>query len=93
MQAGCLGYWARMQASCLHYGRSIPMNDRLSRKIAVCFALAWNSFQLAGAQEAYAPAVGEPHPNITLPSIETRQAISLSDYRGKKVLLAHFASW
>lgn len=43
---------------------------------------------------AYKPVVGQPHPDFILPSIgEQKTSIQLSDYRGKKVLLLHFASW
>ncbi len=45
------------------------------------------------AQRGYAPTVGKPHAEITLPRIDTGQRVSLSDYLGKKVLLIHFASW
>jgi peroxiredoxin len=45
------------------------------------------------AEENYAPQVGQRHPNITLPTIHDGSAVSLSDFRGKKVLLIHFASW
>ena len=41
----------------------------------------------------YSPRVGKPHLNFTLPSVDGAKAISLSDFRGKKVLLLHFASW
>ncbi len=68
------------------------MNDQLSRKITLCFALACSGLTLH-AQEAYRPEVGKLHPDITLPSIETRESVSLTAYRGKKVLLIHFASW
>ena len=34
-----------------------------------------------------------PHPDFILPSIDGKNTIQLSDYRGKKVLLLHFASW
>jgi peroxiredoxin len=37
--------------------------------------------------------LGEPHPEFTLPDIATGKPVSLSDYRGKKVLLIQFASW
>ena len=54
-------------------------------------------FSLLVAQTAtaapYDPKVGEKHPNFTLPSIQDSKPISLSDFRGKKVLLIHFASW
>jgi hypothetical protein len=38
-------------------------------------------------------AVGDRHPDFTLPTITDGRPISLSDYRGKKVLLIQFASW
>jgi hypothetical protein len=50
--------------------------------------------QSVGAQTAaYRPEVGQSHPEIVLPSIDSRQPVSLSQFRGKKVLLIHFASW
>ena len=33
------------------------------------------------------------YPEFTLPELATRRPVSLSDYRGKKVLLIQFASW
>lgn len=42
---------------------------------------------------AAAPRVGQRHPDFTLPAIRDRNPVSLADYRGKKVLLVHFASW
>lgn len=41
----------------------------------------------------YAPRVGKPHPDFLLPEIATGRPMSLSQFRGKKVLLVHFASW
>lgn len=41
----------------------------------------------------YAPKVGQRHPEFTLPDIATGKPVSLSDFRGKKVLLIQFASW
>jgi hypothetical protein len=43
--------------------------------------------------EPYAPIVGQRHPDFTLPRIDNRAPVSLSDLRGKKVLLIQFASW
>lgn len=48
---------------------------------------------VAQAQPAYRPTVGEMHPDFELPNIENGSRVKLSDYRGKKVLLIHFASW
>jgi hypothetical protein len=41
----------------------------------------------------YEPRVGQRHADFTLPNIATGKPVSLSDFRGKKVLLIHFASW
>ena len=51
-----------------------------------------NAANAASADE-YAPVVGEPHPPLELPTVEHDRTVRLSDYRGKKVLLIHFASW
>jgi len=37
--------------------------------------------------------VGERYPNLTLANIADGKPVSLSDFRGKKVLLIQFASW
>jgi hypothetical protein len=41
----------------------------------------------------YGPKLGARHPEFTLPDINTGKPVSLSDFRGKKVLLIQFASW
>ena len=41
----------------------------------------------------YGPREGHRHPEFTLPDICTGKPVSLSDFRGKKVLLIQFASW
>ena len=46
-----------------------------------------------GRLGAASPAVGERHPDFTLADIATEKPVSLSDFRGKKVLLIQFASW
>ncbi len=49
---------------------------------------------LLASQVAAAPStVGERHPNFTLANIVDAKPVSLSDFRGKKVLLIQFASW
>lgn len=40
-----------------------------------------------------APRVGLPYPDFSLPSIDGGAEVRLSDFRGKKILLFHFASW
>ena len=37
--------------------------------------------------------VGEPFPSFALPSLATGEAVSISDYRGKKLVLHVWASW
>ncbi|MDA7978377.1 MAG: redoxin domain-containing protein [Pirellulales bacterium] len=49
--------------------------------------------QQVGAKRPYRPRVGQRHPDFTLPNTADGTPVSLSDYRGKKVLLIHFASW
>ncbi len=41
----------------------------------------------------YNPKIGQRHPDFTLADIQTGKATSLSDFRGRKVLLIQFASW
>ena len=43
--------------------------------------------------QPYAPPVGKRHGDFVLPRIDDRKPVSLSQFRGKKVLLIHFASW
>jgi peroxiredoxin len=43
--------------------------------------------------KAAAPKVGERHADFTLANIADGKPVSLSDLRGKKVLLVQFASW
>jgi hypothetical protein len=41
---------------------------------------------------AIGTAVGEAYPDFVLPALDGKD-VRLSDHRGKKVLLIHFASW
>ena len=41
----------------------------------------------------YSPQVGQLHPDFTLPNIADNEPVSLSQFRGRKVLLIHFSSW
>ncbi len=41
----------------------------------------------------YRPQVGQPHADFELPNIESGEKVSLAQFRGKKLLLLHFASW
>jgi len=48
---------------------------------------------LALATQVYVPKIGERHPPLVLPSIESREPVALADFRGRRLLLIHFASW
>ncbi len=63
--------------------------------LACCLCPQARAQSLADLSEivGYRPVVGEPHPQLILPNIESQQAVSLAQFRGKKVLLIHFASW
>jgi len=57
-------------------------------------ALIWLTSVLPDAQAGgYSPRVGQPHPDFMLPSITDGRPITLSQFRGRKVLLIHLASW
>ena len=57
------------------------------------FLVSFTTVNTAVAQTPYRPIVGQPHDDFVLPSVDDRKLVALSDYRGKKVLLVHFASW
>lgn len=67
------------------------MRPRSCRRL-VCLAAFVAAAPLAAA-DAYRPKVGKAHPQIVLPTIEYDRTVALSQFRGKKVLLIHFASW
>ncbi len=46
-----------------------------------------------GARDASQFKIGEPFPNIVLPSLENGQPASMTQFRGKKLILHIFASW
>ena len=55
----------------------------------------WLALALPGlaAAEIWEPKVGEPFPDLRLPTLEDGISRSISDYRGEKILLHVFASW
>ena len=63
----------------------------LALAVATCGMMLGSNSSASAA--AYAPKVGERHPDFTLPAIANRTPTSLSSFRGKKVLLIQFASW
>lgn len=61
---------------------------------AIAFsAISFENLLLAQSKYQYRPQAGTVHPDFELPSIDDGTPIKLSDFRGKKVLLFHFASW
>ncbi len=63
----------------------------LALALATCGMILGSNARDSSA--SYAPKVGEKHPDFTLPTVGDRTPVSLSDFRGKKVLLIQFASW
>jgi hypothetical protein len=58
--------------------------------------LSWGFFSfltVPSGLAAYSPQVGQLHPDFILPNIVDNKPVSLSQFRGRKVLLIHFASW
>lgn len=53
------------------------------------------SSSLAEAQrrQRYPVPTGKTHPEFKLPAVTDGKPVSLSDFRGKKTILVHFASW
>lgn len=50
-------------------------------------------FSLSSADAGYSPREGKVHEDFMLPRIDNREPVFLSQFRGQKVLLLHFASW
>ena len=64
---------------------------RLARKLLV---VGWTLAATSAASAAdYVAARGEPHFEFVLPRIDSREAVSLAQFRGQRLLLIHFASW
>jgi peroxiredoxin len=64
----------------------------ISWVLLLIFGLFFSETALTAAP-SYPPQVGDAHPDFILPQIDSRQPVSLSQFRGKKVLLINFASW
>jgi hypothetical protein len=67
------------------------MMRKLVLTLTACGMVLGSSSRARAA--SYAPKVGQRHPDFTLPRIGDRTPVSLSNFRGKKVLLIQFASW
>jgi hypothetical protein len=57
----------------------------------ICGSLSLLS--VSAVAQSYSPREGQSHPDFTLPNILDGEPVSLSQFRGKKVLLINFASW
>src|ERR1051325_6289758 len=76
-----------------NYKRMTASRRELAAKLTlVGFVLLFVFFFLRPHGAGRAVALGEQAPNFTLAS-ETGQAVNLSDYRGKIVVLNFWASW
>ena len=64
---------------------------KLALALVTCGMILSSTARASAA--SYAPKVGERHPEFTLPRIDDGAPVSLSNFRGKKVLLIQFASW
>ena len=80
---------SRKRVSKIPLESGIMQNLNLLTLACGCVCVVAGSAYAAG----YSPRVGEPHPDFVLPGIADCQPVSLSQFRGKKVLLVHFASW
>lgn len=68
------------------------LSVRAAASFLVMLAGGWVPSESARA-ESYTPRMGEIHPQIVLPAADGSGPVALSSFRGKKVLLVHFASW
>jgi peroxiredoxin len=64
---------------------------KLALALSACGMILGSTARASAA--SYAPKVGQKHPDFTLPRIDDGAPVSLSNFRGKKVLLIQFASW
>lgn len=72
----------------------MPMHLNSLKRLSLVFVMLLVSQQATTIKaQSYNPQVGEPHADFALPDIATGELRRLSDFRGKKVLLIHFASW
>ena len=65
---------------------------RMKSLALACVSLVFGFSSTASAR-ADDVEVGHRYPDFTLPRIDGRAPVSLSDFRGKRVLLIQFASW
>lgn len=59
----------------------------------LCAAGTLALIPFAALADSYELRVNQRHPDFTLPSIHDGMPVSLSQFRGRKVLLIQFAAW
>jgi hypothetical protein len=75
------------------YFRITPSPGEPMSRSLVFSLLAVAAMASSGRAATYAPQLGRRHADFTLPAIDDGRPVALSQFRGKKVLLIHFASW
>lgn len=65
----------------------------ICRSLAAWICAAVASWASTADGAGYAPQVGRAHADFVLPSLADGTPVSLWQFRGRKVLLIHFASW
>jgi hypothetical protein len=65
----------------------------VAKLVKALLTLAGLALAVPALAQGYEPKTGERHAEFTLPDLHTGKPVSLRDFRGKKVLLIHFASW
>ena len=68
------------------------MGTRFQLRVLLCSLPLLASAALP-AQESLAPEEGQVFPEIEFPTLDGQDRMSLSAFRGQKVLLMQFASW
>ena len=68
----------------------ISIFSRITFSLAILLCLLFVSFSNAAPLKIQ---IGQPFPDLLLPSLEDGSPMSLTDYRGEKVMLHIFASW
>ena len=71
----------------------LPKGLTMRRLSAILLTVLGSGLPMSSLANGPAPKTGERYVGFTLPDIETGRPVSLSDFRGKKVLLIQFASW
>ena len=65
----------------------------MRRLLVILLTVLGSVLPMTALANGPAAVTGQRHPEFTLADIASGKPVSLSDFRGKKVLLIHFASW